>query len=128
MATYKGKLKQKTGSTTSDILYPATDASIVDYSNTIGSTAVTNVKDALDTIVTAGVGVTGVKGNAESNYRTGDVNLTSANIGAVASSGHGNNKVLTTNITDSIQTALSPFINLLYKYKGTIIIIAATTE
>lgn len=32
-------------------------------------------------------GVTGVKGNAESTYRTGDVNLTPANIGAVARSG-----------------------------------------
>lgn len=31
--------------------------------------------------------VTGVKGNAEANYRTGDVNITPANIGAVAKSG-----------------------------------------
>jgi hypothetical protein len=31
-------------------------------------------------------GVTGVKGNAESTYRTGNVNLTPANIGAAASS------------------------------------------
>lgn len=31
--------------------------------------------------------VTGVKGNAESSYRTGNVNLTSANIGALALSG-----------------------------------------
>lgn len=35
--------------------------------------------------------ITGVKGNAESSYRTGNVNLTPANIGAVATS-----KVLTT--------------------------------
>jgi hypothetical protein len=35
--------------------------------------------------------VTGVKGNSESSYRTGDVNLTAANIGAAASShAHGN--------------------------------------
>ena len=33
--------------------------------------------------------VTRVKGNSESSYRTGDVNLTAANIGAAASS-HGN--------------------------------------
>lgn len=32
-------------------------------------------------------GVTGVKGNAESNYRTGQVNLTPANLGAVATTG-----------------------------------------
>ena len=36
-------------------------------------------------------GVTGVKGNSESTYRTGNVNLTAANIGAAASShAHGN--------------------------------------
>lgn len=36
-------------------------------------------------------GVSGVKGNAESDYRTGQVNLTAANIGAAASSHtHGN--------------------------------------
>lgn len=36
-------------------------------------------------------GVTGVKGNSESTYRTGDVNLTAANIGAAESShAHGN--------------------------------------
>lgn len=33
--------------------------------------------------------ITGVKGNAESSYRTGNVNLTPANIGAVASSEKG---------------------------------------
>lgn len=32
--------------------------------------------------------VTGVKGNAESSYRSGQVNLTAANIGAVATSGN----------------------------------------
>ena len=41
----------------------------------------------LDTRITAleqsaGSGVTGVKGNSETTYRTGNVNLTSANIGA----------------------------------------------
>lgn len=33
--------------------------------------------------------ITGIKGNAESSYRTGNVNLTPANIGAVASSEKG---------------------------------------
>jgi len=32
-------------------------------------------------------GVSGVKGNAESSYRTGNVNLTPANIGAVKTTG-----------------------------------------
>ena len=41
--------------------------------------------------ITSGNIVTGVKGNSENSYRTGDVNLTVANIGAAASSHtHGN--------------------------------------
>lgn len=55
--------------------------------------------------------VTGVKGNAESNYRHGDVNLTPANIGAVAKSGDtmtGNltikNPTANTNTQFSVQT------------------------
>ena len=42
-------------------------------------------KTKLDGIA-AGAAVTGVKGNAESSYRTGNVNLTPANIGAAADS------------------------------------------
>lgn len=55
-----------------------------------GGTAATPkaVKDALDAAKTyadgINVGVTGVKGDAESSYRTGNVNLTPANIGAAA--------------------------------------------
>lgn len=41
-------------------------------------------KEALDNM--AGGSVTGVKGDSESTYRTGNVNLTAANIGAAASS------------------------------------------
>ena len=43
--------------------------------------------------------VTGVKGNAESSYRTGNVNLTAANIGAVPTSRTVNSKALSSNIT-----------------------------
>lgn len=39
-------------------------------------------------------GVTGVKGNAESSYRTGQVNLTAANIGAILSNSNGNTQYL----------------------------------
>lgn len=49
-------------------------------------------------------GVTGVKGNAESSYRTGQVNLTAANIGAVATSG---NETVTGNKTFSGTTTLN---------------------
>lgn len=86
----KYRIKKKTSNGTIT-LHPETESDIVLYDNTIGGTTVTNVKQALDTIVTAGVGVTGVKGNAETTYRTGDVNLTPANIGAAPSSHtHGN--------------------------------------
>lgn len=57
-----------------------------------GGTAATPkaVKDALDAAKSYAdsldTGVTGVKGNAETDYRTGNVNLTPANIGAAAAS------------------------------------------
>ena len=45
-----------------------------------------------DTVSLSDIGVsypvTGVKGNAENTYRTGNVNLTAANVGAVATSGN----------------------------------------
>ena len=47
--------------------------------------AVDKVNEIIDNLPTSVVN--GVKGNAESNYRTGQVNLTPANIGAVAKSG-----------------------------------------
>lgn len=43
--------------------------------------------------------ITGVKGNAESSYRTGNVNLTPANIGAVPTSRTVNGHALSTNVT-----------------------------
>ena len=43
--------------------------------------------------------VTGVKGNAESSYRTGNVNLTPANIGAVPTSRTVNGHALSSNVT-----------------------------
>lgn len=43
--------------------------------------------------------VTGVKGDAESTYRVGDINLTPANIGAVPTGRTINNKNLTQNIS-----------------------------
>lgn len=52
-----------------------------------------------------GAGVTGVKGNSESSYRAGKVNLTPANIGAVALSG---NETVAGNKTFSGTTALTP--------------------
>lgn len=57
--------------------------------------------------------VTGVKGNAESTYRTGRVNLTSANIGAVPTSRTVNGKALSSNITLSASDiGLNPVITM----------------
>lgn len=83
MSEYKGKLKQRTGTTTADVMHPETTADQVLYQKTIENTEVANVSEALDAIA-AGIGVTGIKGNAETNYRKGNVNITPANVGAVA--------------------------------------------
>lgn len=67
------------------LLHPETDAEIVLLAAE-GITA-TNVKEALielkDLIsdITGGGVVTGVKGDSESSYRQGNVNITKANIG-----------------------------------------------
>lgn len=67
-------------------LHPETDADIVNVETGTGkySGTATNVQDALEEVYSLAStgGVTGVKGNAETNYRTGNVNLTPANIGA----------------------------------------------
>lgn len=47
--------------------------------------------------------VTGIKGNAESSYRTGNVNLTPANIGAAAAS-HTHNAADITDFTKKVKT------------------------
>ena len=77
--------------------YPETSASIVNYldnTNNEITLSVTNIQDAIDTIkslikgiqenignIETGGIVTGVKGSSETTYRTGQVNITKANIG-----------------------------------------------
>ena len=53
----------------------------------------TEEKEALGSLM--GGSVTGVKGNAESSYRTGNVNLTPANIGALATNGDSKSNTVT---------------------------------
>ena len=53
-----------------------------------------NEYDLKDATARAQGKVSGVKGDAENSYRTGDVNLTSANIGAIAASSVGNTELL----------------------------------
>ena len=64
-----------------------------------------DIKDTISGYITD-AGVTGVKGNAETTYRTGQVNLTAANIGAVAKSGDTMTGLLTTkgNVYDDAYT------------------------
>lgn len=76
--------------------------------NVAGALAVKQIKNDLEQQITAAVsGVTGVKGNAESAYRTGNVNLTAGNIGAVNKAGDtmtGELKVM-----DIRTTTIKPF-------------------
>lgn len=64
-----------------------------------------------DAVSGGGGGVTGVKGNEESTYRTGNVNITSANVGALATSGG----TLTGRVT-----TVKPFNQLLTGGSGTV--------
>ena len=104
-----GKISATTG--TIDTTVTASSSNLI--TSGAVSTAITNVINALDVTDTAvsgqyvsavsetngvitvtranlpDVGVTGVKGNSESNYRTGNVNLTAANIGAVDATREG---------------------------------------
>ena len=83
MATKYKINRVKDANGTLEVVHPETDAEQVLYSNTIGSTTVTTVDGALDALKTLAQnsGVTGVKGNSETTYRTGNVNITPANIG-----------------------------------------------
>lgn len=89
--TKKGKLKQKISATDSAVLHPETEAGVTIYNNSSSQLTSTNVQNAIDelktTIDNLDTGVTGVKGNAETNYRKGQVNLTPANIGALPKTG-----------------------------------------
>ncbi|HEY8390095.1 MAG TPA: hypothetical protein VIL26_04000 [Clostridia bacterium] len=86
--TKQYQIIQKVSASDSLLLHPETDADIVLYDNTESALTATNTKTAIDEIaakvksITDGGVVTGVKGNAESEYRKGQVNITATNIGA----------------------------------------------
>ena len=84
----KRKVYRKTATGKEEQLFKGwADAADVAYDNTTSGTTAENVQDALDEVVsqldgiTGGGVVTGVKGDAESTYRKGNVNITKANIG-----------------------------------------------
>lgn len=60
----------------------------------------------------SGGGVTGVKGDSENTYRTGNVNLTSANIGALATNGDSQNNTATFTSDDATNPSSFTTINL----------------
>ena len=88
MAIKKYQINQKQSDGSLLALHPETDADIVSYDPSSSQLTKTNVQEALDELDAKveglDTGVTGVKGNAETTYRTGNVNITPANIGAEA--------------------------------------------
>lgn len=85
MSTKKYQITQLQNDDSLLVLHPETDADIVAVATGTGKYEgqATNVQDALEEVYGMALtgGVTGVKGDAEQNYRTGDVNITKANIG-----------------------------------------------
>lgn len=85
MATKKYVIQQKQSTGEPLTLHPETDADIVKVAAT--GIQATDVKSALEELnnniaaITGGGVVTGVKGDAETSYRLGQVNITKANIG-----------------------------------------------
>lgn len=82
----------------------------IENSNTAAQTAGTAAREAQEAAeaareATAGIGttagVTGIKGNMETEYRTGNVNLTPANIGALSATGNAGNNTVTFTSNDS---------------------------
>lgn len=82
----KYQIIQKVSADDTLLLYPETESEIVIYDNKLSRLTATNMKDAIDEIVDKinnfKGGVTGIKGEAETSYRSGNVNLTATDIGA----------------------------------------------
>lgn len=79
----KYKIQQKLVDGNTLTLHPETDGKVVKFEDTTNSLTSENVNDAINEVaqkVATGV-VSGVKGDAETTYRKGDVNITKANIG-----------------------------------------------
>lgn len=77
----KYQIIQKTSSEDTVLLHPETEAGVVEFSNSASGLSANNVQDAIDEL-SKNTGVTGVKGNKESGFREGNVNLSPSDIGA----------------------------------------------
>lgn len=78
----KYKIQQRLSATEYLTIHPESEATAIEYDNSTSGLTANNVQEAIDQIMASGTGVTGVKGNDEATYRTGNVNLTPENIGA----------------------------------------------
>ena len=108
----KYKLQQRLSATEFLTLHPESDATVIEYDSSKSGLTASNVQDAIDQIMASGTGVTGVKGNAESAYRTGNVNLTPANIGAQPSFTDGSATIATE--SNNVVTIKSQFLLFLF--------------
>lgn len=81
------RIQQKQSNGTLETLHPETKAKVVQVDSASAGIQAGNVQDAIKEIndniksITGGGVVTGVKGDAETNYRLGQVNITKENIG-----------------------------------------------
>lgn len=84
----KRKVYRKVDASTLEQVLFETSAEQVTFDGSTAALSSTNVQDAIEAVaaLAKSSGVTGVKGDKESAYRTGNVNLTAANIGALADS------------------------------------------
>lgn len=110
----KYQIIQKVSSTDTVLLHPETNADIVLYDNSASSLLASTAKAAIDEVagkvksITDGGVVTGVKGNSESTYRKGQVNLTAVNVGAEtagAVSSHNSNASAHSDIRSAVAAA-----------------------
>lgn len=100
------QIQEKTGTDTLVNIYPDTVAEGVWYDEN------TSIKDKLDNeveglnskIENLNTGVTGVKGEAETDYRTGQVNITKANIGLGKVENRGVDTTPTANSTNYVES------------------------
>ena len=120
--TKKYQIIQKVSANDTVLLHPETESSVVTYDNTTSQLTATNVKAAVDELKTkvdtvqlnvdslAQNVVTGVKGSAENNYRSGNVSISYSNVGAEqagAVSTHNSSGSAHSDIRSSISTAQS---------------------
>lgn len=99
----KYRIREKIDSNNTLILHPETESSVVIHNGESLSSVLTDIDNEITNIATNRV--SGVKGDSETSYRTGNVNITKANIGL----GNVNN---TSDADKPISTATQNALNL----------------